>query len=76
MTQQNTCARCAFFRKTDGAGDQVSGQCLRNPPTPMLMPSPSGLQSNAVGMGAVNPPVSPDHWCGEFKPAQGLQSAD
>jgi hypothetical protein len=65
-----TCEHCIFFRLTE----DKSGNCWRNPPTPlpMLAPQPGKIQvdgppAQGVAILAIRPPVTTDTLaCGEY----------
>lgn len=69
MSRQDHCAICAFVDR-----DQ-SGQlyCRANPPSVQVIPVPvpEGVQMRTI---AVFPPVQPQQWCGQWKPALMIAS--
>lgn len=65
MSNQKTCAHCVHFLDNP---EITGGVCRRYPPVAMMMPQPAGiLGAGSVGMAGVNPPVNPEHTCGEWR---------
>lgn len=74
MSKPNNCANCAFFEFVDEPAG--AGQCLRYPPVPMLMPNNNSIMgAHATGLGAINPPVTVEHGCGEHETRAGTIAA-
>ncbi len=72
--REKNCASCRYYQEKVRLSEPKGGLCMRYPPTPMLMPSPGPISSlmgpatpQPVGMAGVNPPVNPEHTCGEFR---------
>lgn len=57
-----SCKDCVYATEVR-QGHEISKNlvCRRFPPTGHLVP-----QAGGVGIMAINPPVAPDGWCGEF----------
>ena len=78
MSKSKVCKHCVFYEPNAGRQANPGGTCRRYPPTPVLMQNPSGIMgggSASVGAAGINPPVTPEHTCGEFKDANKLALA-
>jgi hypothetical protein len=60
-TNSQKCGDCFYYRKAPL--DPRGGTCRINVPAPVPMQSPQGF--TIVG---IWPPVTPDDWCGMWKP--------
>lgn len=63
MTEKATCGNCRFYLRVN-ADPKVPGVCRRFPP--MVF---SGDARGQPGWLSQYPPLYPDGWCGEHKPA-------
>lgn len=60
MVRNECCNKCKWHAALAG---QANFECRRFPPTMSFMPTNHGPQPISA-----YPPVTPEHWCGEFKP--------
>lgn len=61
------CATCPFWqvKERDKSGAAIGGQCVRFPPTPIVIYGTDVLGKTAINLQAHYPPTVPSAWCGE-----------
>lgn len=73
-TRTPACERCMFsFKKENDLF------CYRNPPTPFLVQAMAASLASAKPVAvfqvrSADPPVPPNHWCGEYVPKVQLSN--
>ena len=65
-----SCDTCRFFEPEPRGAEDIYGECRRHPPVVLTRQVwPRDETGWAADVVTEHPVVSPDHWCGEHRPA-------
>jgi len=65
--EKETCENCRYVKHMQAQSGKRQAFCIRNPPTPMLVPVQNVLANQQVLMlQGIHPPVPASLFCGEY----------